>query len=170
MRSEDFFNFVIRVNKERQELLIELKRVKEEYKDKSIFTQNQAKAAFTSSLFQHEQNYGTNFDAQSHGESFLKLFEQRFTSNGLYLLDEPEAPLSPIRQYSLLMQIRDKVKNENSQFIISTHSPILMAYPDAQILNLDQGLVIEQEYDELEHVSFMKDFLNSPKRYLQHLN
>ena len=83
---------------------------------------------------------GISLHKQSHGESFLAIMENRFGGNGLYILDEPEAALSPMRLMRMMAKIDDLVKR-NSQFIISTHSPILMAYPGAEILELcEEGI------------------------------
>jgi predicted ATPase len=94
---------------------------------------------------------------QSHGESFLALVENRFFGQGLYLLDEPEAALSPTRQMTLLSVLHDLVVG-GSQFIIATHSPILMAYPDAHIFSLDDGLK-RMKYEETEHFKVTTNFL-----------
>ena len=105
----------------------------------------------------------------SHGESFLRLFQSRFVPNGLYLLDEPEAPLAPIRQLSLLALIRDAVEQQQSQFVIVTHSPIIMAYPKARLLQISPTGLQPIEYNAIEHVSLLRDFLNHPERFLRHL-
>lgn len=113
-------------------------------------------------------NYGgKSLHNQSHGESFLSLVQNRFRGNGFYILDEPEAALSPMRQLTLLIEINNLVKN-NSQFIIATHSPILLAYPDAQIYNLDSG--IERiEYAETEQYKLTKNFLDNPNIFIERL-
>jgi len=114
------------------------------------------------------ERYGEDLDANSHGESFLKLFQARFVPGGLYLLDEPEAPLSPQRQLALLSMLQEMVE-QNAQFIIATHSPILMAFPGAAILSFDQHPVREIAWEETEHVSLTRAFLNNPQRFLRHL-
>ncbi|MCX6035913.1 MAG: hypothetical protein NTV38_13220 [Chloroflexi bacterium] len=96
------------------------------------------------------------------------MFQARFVPDGLYLLDEPEAPLSPIRQLALIAVIKDMVM-QKGQFIIATHSPILMAFPDATILNFDGGEIHPAEYDELEPVRLMRDFLQDPQAFLHNL-
>ncbi len=113
-------------------------------------------------------NYGgKSLHNQSHGESFLSLVQNRFRGNGFYILDEPEAALSPMRQLTLLIEINNLVKN-NSQFIIATHSPILLAYPDAQIYNLNSG--IERiEYAETEQYKLTKNFLDNPNIFIERL-
>ena len=105
---------------------------------------------------------------QSHGESFLTLLMNRFGGNGLYLLDEPEAALSPMRQLSALCRIHDLVK-DGSQFIIATHSPILLAYPNAKIYQLDANGYTETRYEETEHYRVTKEFLVHPERMLKEL-
>jgi predicted ATPase len=94
---------------------------------------------------------------QSHGESFFSLFQNRFSGNGLYILDEPEAALSPTRQMSLLFQINELAKH-NSQFIIATHSPILLAYPNATIFELTDSKIREVPFEECEICRVYKQF------------
>ena len=102
---------------------------------------------------------GRSLHEQSHGESFLALLTERLGGQGLYLLNEPEAALSPMRQLAALTVIRDLVER-GSQFIIATHSPILMAYPDADIVQLDATGLHRIEYTETEHFQVTRDFLN----------
>jgi predicted ATPase len=96
---------------------------------------------------------------QSHGESFLALVEHRFRGGGLYLLDEPEAALSPMRQMALLARLHQLVR-ANSQFLIATHSPILLGYPHAAIFQLDAGGLQRIAYEQTEHFRVTRDFLN----------
>jgi predicted ATPase len=103
---------------------------------------------------------------QSHGESFLALVLNRFRGNGLYLLDEPEAALSPQRQLAVMTRIHDLVQ-EKSQFIIATHSPILMAYPDAIIYQFSSSGIERIAYEETEHYRITRDFLANPQRMLK---
>lgn len=111
---------------------------------------------------------GQSLHKQSHGESFMSLILERFWGNGLYILDEPEAALSPLRQLSLLCRINQLVK-QNSQIIIATHSPILLAFPNAEIYVLsDKGMVLTP-YKETEHYYLTKDFLNSPEKMMREL-
>lgn len=102
---------------------------------------------------------GTSLHEQSHGESFLALLRERFFGDGLYLLDEPEAALSPVRQLSVLALIHDLVQRRG-QFIIATHSPILMSYPHATIYHFTQDGVRPIAYEETEHYRVTRDFLN----------
>ena len=103
---------------------------------------------------------------QSHGESFLALLLNRFHGEGLYLLDEPEAALSPSRQLSVITRIHDLVQ-EKSQFIIATHSPILMAYPDAYIYAFSQKGIQRIAYEDTEHFRVTRDFLSNRQRMLK---
>lgn len=111
---------------------------------------------------------GTSLHAQSHGESFMSLLLNRFLGDGLYILDEPEAALSPMRQLSMLVRIHDLVR-AGSQFIIATHSPLLMAYPGATILHLDDEGIREVAYEETEHYLVTRDFFNRRERMLREL-
>ena len=111
---------------------------------------------------------GRSLHEQSHGESFLALAEHRFRPEGLYILDEPEAALSPARQLTLLKIMHDLVEG-GSQFIIATHSPILLAYPDALIYHLASDGITPIAYEETEHYKITRDFLLARDRYLKHL-
>lgn len=108
---------------------------------------------------------GKSLHEQSHGESFWSLVMHRFGGNGFYLLDEPEAALSPQRQLALMSRIHELV-NDHSQFVIATHSPILMTYPDAYIYSCSESGMQRVSYEETEHFQVMHDFLVNPKRML----
>ncbi len=105
---------------------------------------------------------------QSHGESFLALLMERFGGEGLYLLDEPEAALSPQRQLAALSRLHDLVL-DGSQFFIATHSPILMAYPDAWIFQFSRNGLERVAYEETEHFQVMQGFMANPGRMLRPL-
>ncbi|AGL02270.1 putative ATPase [Desulfoscipio gibsoniae DSM 7213] len=109
---------------------------------------------------------GRSLHEQSHGESFFATFMNRFGGRGLYILDEPEAALSPVRQMSLISLIHDLVR-EDSQFIIATHSPIIMAYPDAAIFKLSANGFEAVRYEETEHYIIMKEFMNNREKMLK---
>ena len=111
---------------------------------------------------------GISLHEQSHGESFMALVRNRFGGNGLYILDEPEAALSPSRLMTLLCEI-DRLVNETSQFIISTHSPILMAYPNADIYEITQSNISRVPYTQTEHYRITKEFLNNTDGMLKAL-
>ena len=110
---------------------------------------------------------GKSLHEQSHGESFFSLFLNRLSGNGIYILDEPEAALSPVRQMSLLCRIHELVKN-NSQFIIATHSPIVLAYPDSIIYEIKEDIKAVK-YEETEHYQVVKAFVDNPNKMLKEL-
>ncbi len=109
---------------------------------------------------------GRSLHEQSHGESFLALVTNRFLGDGLYILDEPEAALSPQRQLTVLSRIHDLV-TEGAQFIMATHSPILMAYPDARIFQLGADGIESVAYESTEHYQVTRAFLDNPERMLK---
>jgi predicted ATPase len=111
---------------------------------------------------------GISLHEQSHSESFLALLMKRFGGNSVFLLDEPEAALSPQRQLSALARIHQLV-SENSQFIIATHSPILMAYPDAWIYQFTPDGISKVEYKDTEHYQITRSFMMNPERMMKAL-
>lgn len=111
---------------------------------------------------------GVSLHNQSHGESFLSIVKNRFGGNGLYILDEPEAALSPMKLLTLMAEINNLVKN-NSQFIIATHSPILMAFPDSNILQFSKDGINLVEYEDTEHYQVTRNFLNNPEKMMRYL-
>jgi predicted ATPase len=117
------------------------------------------------------QSYGgKSLHDQSHGESFLSLLQNRFTRSGFYLMDEPEAALSPQRQLGFLVLLHELVSdNDNIQFLIATHSPILLAFPGAQILSFDGGEVRQIDYRESQPFQLVSRFVAAPERYMRAL-
>ncbi len=113
-------------------------------------------------------SYGADPDAGSHGETFLNLMQKRLKPGGLYLLDEPETPLSPQRQLALLAILK-RALAEDCQLIIATHSPILMALPGAAIWLFEGGQIRPVAWDEVEHVALTRAFLANPRRFLDKL-
>lgn len=111
---------------------------------------------------------GLSLHKMSHGEGFLKLVQNRFSGHGLYILDEPEAALSPMKIMTLICEI-DRLRKLNSQFIIATHSPMLMALPDSEVLLISSNGVSKVDYRETEHFQLMRRFLDNPERFLQYL-
>ena len=112
---------------------------------------------------------GKSLHAQSHGESFLSFFKNRLGNGGFFIFDEPEAALSPQRQLSLMAIIHQMCQNGNSQFIIATHSPILLAYSNATIYSCDSDTLTKIDYTDTQHYQITKNFLDNPDRYLYHL-
>lgn len=111
-------------------------------------------------------SYGGSLHLQSHGESFLSVIRNRFSGNGLYILDESEAALSPSRQMSMLV-IMDELIKKDSQFIIATHSPIIMSYPDSIIYELKDNAIKQVTYKETEHYKITRTFLDKPEKMLE---
>jgi predicted ATPase len=166
LRAEDFFGFTKRLAVLRSELTARLTEIEVEYADRSAYAKGLAMGPVRASLGALEERYGVDLDANSHGQSFLRLFRSRFVPGGLYLLDEPEAPLSPQSQLGLMVMMSDMIA-EDAQFIIATHSPMLLAYPGARIVSFDEIPVRPVEYRELESVLLVKEFLAEPERYLR---
>ena len=108
------------------------------------------------------------YHRKSHGESFLAVVQDQFNGNGMYLLDEPEAALSPQRQLTLMLELLRCAKN-NAQFIIVTHSPILLGMPDAEILSFDSGKIHPIEYEETDSYRITEMFIRDRKRFLKKL-
>jgi predicted ATPase len=111
---------------------------------------------------------GKSLHQQSHGESFLTLLTKKFRGEGIYFLDEPEAALSPKRQLAALVAIGELIE-KRSQFIVATHSPILLAYPNASILHFDETGIKPIAYEETQHYKVTRQFLNDYKRHANYL-
>ena len=139
-----------------------------EFKGKSDYTQMLALGPLKGQLFQLEDKYQGELGHRSHGEGFLTFFKARMHQKGIYLLDEPETPLSAINQYQLVVLITDLIKN-GSQVIIATHSPILMAIKDAKIYNFTTDAIDEIKYDDIESVQFTKHFLNDKDNFINRI-
>jgi predicted ATPase len=168
MRAEDFFGFAKRMDQIRVEYQEALAQVDQEYKGRSELAKGLARLPYSREIGEMRRAYGDGLDANSHGEGFLKLFQARFTGEGLYLLDEPEAPLSPTRQLTFITMMKLMV-DRGAQLVIATHSPILLAFPGATIISCDGGRLQPVTYESLEHVQITRTFLNNPDAYLQHL-
>lgn len=111
---------------------------------------------------------GTALNSRSHGEAFLALFEHRF-KEGLYLLDEPEAALSPQRQLAFIRILHELSAAGVAQFIVATHSPMLLTLPGATVLSTDNGVIRRVSYEDTEHFRLTRDFLGAPERFYRHL-
>ncbi|MFP4460277.1 MAG: AAA family ATPase [Candidatus Zixiibacteriota bacterium] len=166
LRAEDFFRFTRKLQETVRELDDDIAHYEENYSGYGLQLARGSAEGQKKSII---RKYGDDLNANSHGESFLKLFQERFVPKGIYLLDEPEVPLSPLRQIGLLSMIKEMVDGHDSQFIIATHSPILMAYPGANIYNFDTIPPELTAYEDLEHVNVMRNFLDAPERYLRYL-
>jgi len=163
-RAEDYFGFVKRLRSIDQELKGDIVDFE---KNLSGYGLKVAVGAIHGQKEALERKYG-DLTQVSHGEGFLKVLQNRIQPEGIYLIDEPEAALSPQRQLALFSMIKNLAANENCQFIIATHSPILMSLPEAQILQFDDR-VHEVRVEETEHFTIMKSFLNHPEAFLRFL-
>jgi predicted ATPase len=168
LRAEDFFGFAKHIAATRAGMEQDLKAIERDYAGRSATARGLAAMPFARELDALQRSYGAGLDAHSHGEAFIALFRARFTGPGLYLIDEPEAPLSPTRQLALLTLFKAML-DQQAQLIVATHSPILLAYPGAAILSFDTGRIVPADYESLDHVTTTRGFLNHPQAYLKHL-
>lgn len=165
LRAEDVFGFTKKLTSTKKELD---EFIEEIDSTSSGYGNLLARGAVLGQKRGFELKYGENLDANSHGETFLRIFKTRFVPGGLYILDEPDTPLSFKRQLSLLFMIQEFVKLD-AQFIIATHSPVLTTLPDSTIFSIDDGTFKKVQYEDIEQFSLMKDFLNNPQSFLKHL-
>lgn len=169
MRAEDFFGFVNHIKREQSEFMNEAKRLRRENVDMGAPDLARLVGAHEGSARQLADRYGEDMDAHSHGEQFLTFFNARIVPKGFYILDEPEVALSPTSQLAFLSILKRAALEMECQFLIATHSPMLLALTDAAILDFDARPVEYISFDEVEHVRLVRDFLTSPERFLRHL-
>jgi predicted ATPase len=168
LRAEDYFGFVKREAQTRTDLAESRARVDDDLKGSSEYARMLARGVYSKEINALRARYGDGLDARSHGESFLDFFQARLMPNGLHLLDEPEAPLSPQRQLTLLALLKHAI-GDGAQFIIATHSPILMAFPNATILEFAQAAITPVAYEDTEHYRISSAFLKNPAAFLDRL-
>ncbi len=167
LRAEDVFGFTRRIGRE----IAGLRELEEEFRDRlpdGSIGQIRATGLMAGQRRALAARYGAEPQARSHGETFLGILQSRLAPNGLYFLDEPETPLSPSRVLSLLALLKDRVA-QDCQFVVATHSPLLLALPGAEILLFEHERIQPAAYDDLEHVRLTRDFLANPQRFLRHL-
>lgn len=164
-------NFNFTTNDSHSTLFNDLKLIRSAYREKDGFflrAESFYNVATAIDQYQVQYNYGGSLHKCSHGESFLALVKNRFSGNGLYIFDEPESALSLTNQLTLMLLIKELV-DKDSQFIIATHSPILMAYPDADIYSVsDEGLKLIK-YEDTEQYKMTKYFINNYQRMISDL-
>lgn len=168
LRAEDFFGYAKRLSRMKSEMREEIARIEREYQGRSDYAKGLAMGPALASLGAIDAQYGGDLDGRSHGQSFLTLFQARFVPNGLHLLDEPEAPLSPQSQLALLALMHDMIE-KGGQFVIATHSPVLLAFPGATIYTFDRTPPERIAFEDLEHVNLTRAFLNDPVSFLRRL-
>ncbi len=166
LRAEDVFGFTARVADDMAGLQDEAAELRERLPPGD--GRNRAVGLVMGQARALARAYGDNPDGRSHGETFLHILDQRLRGDGLYFLDEPETPLSPTRVLALMIMIEDMVA-KGCQFIIATHSPILLALPGATILLAENGVLAPAEWNDLEHVRVTRAFLNDPDSVLRRL-
>ena len=165
-RAEDFSDFINSVENERNKIAGDLSELKGVV-DESIINRMSENMNF--SLYEMRKKYGENMQAFSHGEAYLKILQTRIGDKGIFLLDEPEAALSPLKQLSLIFLILEIIKSNNAQFIIATHSPVLMGIPGATLYEIQEDSMKIVDYKETDHYRITKTFLDHPDQYLRHL-
>ncbi|MEP7108460.1 MAG: AAA family ATPase [Ferruginibacter sp.] len=165
-RAEDFSDFINAVEKERNKIAGDLQELKGVVDDNII---DRMSESMNFKLHLMRKDYGENMQAFSHGEAYLKILQTRINEKGIYLLDEPEAALSPMKQLSLISYILEVLKDRNTQFIIATHSPILMGIPDASLYEIQETCMSQVKYTETDHYRITKTFLDNPEHYLRYL-
>lgn len=164
--AEDFVRYLDERHDMRREAEQMLNEIENTYAGRSQFAKNQAAMAPMSTLSDMNGQYNRNLLESSHGEGFLSFFSARLAPDGLYLLDEPEGALSYGNQLSLLALI-DQAVQMNCQVIMATHSPVLCAFPGAQLLSVEHGNISEVSYDHLESIQFLKYFLSNRSAVLK---
>ena len=170
LRAEDFFGWVKRMRGEREGMLERLAEVDRDPQmaGASAYHVGRAKAPLQDVIAGTRAPDGEDWDGRSHGEGFLAFFRTRLVRRGLFLLDEPEAALSPQSQLGLIAMMKEAVA-DGAQFVIATHSPILMAAPDSVAISFDRSPPAPVPFEELESVALYRAFLEAPQRYLRHL-
>ncbi len=164
-RAEDFSDFINSIERENQKLQAQLQELKGQVDD-SIIRQMSDSMNYT--LHRTRKDYGDDMQAYSHGEAYLKILQTRIGNRGLFLLDEPEAALSPLKQLSLMAMILEIIKGGLAQFILATHSPILMGIPGALLYQITDTEMEKVAFTETDHYRVTKTFLDNPDAYLRH--
>jgi len=165
-RAEDFGDFMNSVDRSDASLHSQLNDLDGAIPSDVI---QQMKDNANSQLYHMRRNYGQDLNSFSHGEAYLKIMQDKIQDRGIFLLDEPEAALSPSKQLSLIYYIKEHLKVHNSQFIIVTHSPMLMSIPNSTVYEITEEYMESKPLEEVEHYSITKGFLNNPDIYLRHL-
>ena len=168
LRAEDFFGYAKRLARIKAEMRERLAEIEREFEGRSEYAKGLAKLPAYTSLGAIDGQYGGDLDGRSHGQSFLTLFQARFVPGGLHLLDEPEAPLSPQSQLALMVLIQEMI-GRDGQFVIATHSPILLAFPGATIYTFDRTPPERVAFEDIEHVNLTRAFLNDPESFLRRI-
>ena len=165
-RAEDFSDFIKSIENERQKLAADFGDLYGKVDDGFIAQMSDSNNYVLRKI---RKDYGDDMQAFSHGEAYIKIIQTRILNKGVYILDEPEAALSPLKQLSLIAYIIDLLKTVKAQFIIATHSPILMGIPGATLYEINGEEMQKVNFEETEHYQITKRFLDDPEFYLRHL-
>ncbi|MDD3128737.1 MAG: ATP-binding cassette domain-containing protein [Candidatus Izemoplasmatales bacterium] len=163
-----FVNYIEYIKKEIIDSKEHIKRIDVEYKKRSNYAKIMAKTPYNRTISELENMYSVDLAKSSHGEAYLDFFASRIKDNQLYLLDEPETPLSVQNQLTLTAMIIEATKR-NCQFIIATHSPILPAIPESIVYEIKDNNFIKSNYDSIESIKMLKQFLNNKEQFLRYL-
>jgi predicted ATPase len=162
-----FINYIEYIKKEIMDSKENIKRVDMEYKNKSDYARMMAKSPYSKTIYELENMYSKDLAHSSHGESYLDFFSSRIKDNQIYLLDEPETPLSTQNQLTLTAMIM-AATNRGCQFIIATHSPIIAAIPKALIYQISDDKFVKTKYDDIASIQLLKQFLNNKEQFLRY--
>lgn len=162
-----FINYIEYIQNEITNAKDEISRIDVEYKNKSEYTKSLAKSPYTKTIYELSSLYSKDLSMSSHGESFLHFFSSRIKDNQIYLLDEPETPLSTQNQLTLMAMILDATKR-GCQFMIATHSPIISAIPSALIYEIKDNNIVQTKYEDIKSVQLLKQFINNKDQFLKH--
>jgi predicted ATPase len=165
-RAEDFGDLLNSVDRQDQRLHAQLEDLHGEVPEHIIAAM---KDSANHQLYRVRKDYGQELQGFSHGEAYLHILQQQVRGPGIYLLDEPEAALSPARQLALLHFMQEHLRSHRSQFIIATHAPIIMAFPNALLYEITADGVEQKPLEQLEHYTLTKAFLDAPELFLRHL-
>jgi len=167
-QAEDFIRYMDALHQIKHDALTGLRGIEVNYAGRSTYAKSLAAMPYVRTLHEIEQMYAGDIMEKSHGESFIEFFASRITNDGLYLLDEPEAALSAFNQL-VILNLFSEAEKKNCQLIVSTHSPILSAYPGACIYEIRNNELVETKFEDMESISFIKAFLNNKDAYLRNL-
>lgn len=165
--SVSFINYMDYIQKEINDANIQIKRVDIDYKDKSDYAKLMAKSPYAKTISELKGMYSKDLSKSSHGEAYLDFFASRIKEHQLYLLDEPETPLSIQNQLTLMAMIIEAVKR-GCQFIMATHSPILTAIPNAYIYEIKDNQLVDTRYEDIGSIQLLKQFLNQKEQFIRH--
>jgi predicted ATPase len=165
-RAEDYIGFVRSINTLKNDLGKDIEEMKEYLRGQGLA---HAQGALRGQINELESRYNGKLEEKSHGEGFLQILTTRIHGNGVYVLDEPEASLSPMKQLALVSLLMQSAKQTDAQFIIATHSPIIMGVPNSTIYYLGSNGTEILAYEDTEHYQVYKSFLENRERFLRYL-